>query len=228
MVPEVPKGGICGWGWGWLSRGPVGRPPPAEPAALLPADLFDILLPMLNIYQEFVRNHQYSLQILAHCKQNRDFDKLLKHYEAKPDCEERTLETFLTYPMFQVLCAHPPWGCPPGRGSRPRSGPAPSHEQAAWECRARALLSLGGPLAPGSGPRQDPGRVPGQKGSVPAGPCLGALGADRTAPCLLSRPQPAPLRCPAHHWSLSLPSPVPIPASAPSPCLSGHRSPGTS
>lgn len=67
------------------------------------ADLFDILLPMLNIYQEFVRNHQYSLQILAHCKQNRDFDKLLKQYETKPDCEERTLETFLTYPMFQVL-----------------------------------------------------------------------------------------------------------------------------
>ena len=76
-------------------------PLPAEPR-LLAADLFDILLPMLNIYQEFVRNHQYSLQILAHCKQNRDFDKLLKHYEAKPDCEERTLETFLTYPMFQV------------------------------------------------------------------------------------------------------------------------------
>lgn len=69
---------------------------------LFTADLFDILLPMLNIYQEFVRNHQYSLQILAHCKQNRDFDKLLKQYEAKPDCEERTLETFLTYPMFQV------------------------------------------------------------------------------------------------------------------------------
>lgn len=73
--------------------------------SLLAADLFDILLPMLNIYQEFVRNHQYSLQILAHCKQNRDFDKLLKHYEAKPDCEERTLETFLTYPMFQVTAA---------------------------------------------------------------------------------------------------------------------------
>lgn len=71
---------------------------------------------MLNIYQEFVRNHQYSLQILAHCKQNRDFDKLLKHYEAKPDCEERTLETFLTYPMFQVG---------PGRGGvgvGPRKG----------------------------------------------------------------------------------------------------------
>ncbi|XP_054997613.1 ras-specific guanine nucleotide-releasing factor 1 isoform X3 [Sorex araneus] len=69
---------------------------------LVLADLFDILLPMLNIYQEFVRNHQYSLQILAHCKQSRDFNKLLKHYEAKPDCEERTLETFLTYPMFQI------------------------------------------------------------------------------------------------------------------------------
>ncbi|KFU93525.1 Ras-specific guanine nucleotide-releasing factor 1, partial [Chaetura pelagica] len=75
---------------------------PTSPPLLLTADLFDILLPMLNIYQEFVRNHQYSLQILAHCKQNRDFDKLLKHYEAKPDCEERTLETFLTYPMFQI------------------------------------------------------------------------------------------------------------------------------
>ncbi|XP_028614784.1 ras-specific guanine nucleotide-releasing factor 1 isoform X3 [Grammomys surdaster] len=69
---------------------------------LVLADLFDILLPMLNIYQEFVRNHQYSLQILAHCKKNRDFDKLLKQYEAKPDCEERPLETFLTYPMFQI------------------------------------------------------------------------------------------------------------------------------
>uniref|UniRef100_A0A8C5C1K1 Ras protein specific guanine nucleotide releasing factor 1 n=1 Tax=Gadus morhua TaxID=8049 RepID=A0A8C5C1K1_GADMO len=74
---------------------------------LVLADLFDILLPMLNIYQEFVRNHQYSLQILAHCKQNRDFDKLLKQYEAKPDCEERTLETFLTYPMFQASSRPP-------------------------------------------------------------------------------------------------------------------------
>ena len=62
---------------------------------------------MLNIYQEFVRNHQYSLQVLANCKQNRDFDKLLKQYEANPACEGRMLETFLTYPMFQV--SHP--GC---------------------------------------------------------------------------------------------------------------------
>ena len=60
---------------------------------------------MLNIYQEFVRNHQYSLQVLANCKQNRDFDKLLKQYEANGACEGRMLETFLTYPMFQVRTA---------------------------------------------------------------------------------------------------------------------------
>lgn len=69
----------------------------------LSADLFDILLPMLNIYQEFVRNHQYSLQVLANCKQNRDFDKLLKQYESNAACEGRMLETFLTYPMSQVF-----------------------------------------------------------------------------------------------------------------------------
>ncbi|XP_068608860.1 ras-specific guanine nucleotide-releasing factor 2 [Brachionichthys hirsutus] len=69
---------------------------------LVLADLFDILLPMLNIYQEFVRNHQYSLQVLANCKQNRDFDKLLKQYESNGACEGRMLETFLTYPMFQI------------------------------------------------------------------------------------------------------------------------------
>ncbi|XP_076842576.1 ras-specific guanine nucleotide-releasing factor 2 isoform X3 [Brachyhypopomus gauderio] len=69
---------------------------------LVLADLFDILLPMLNIYQEFVRNHQYSLQVLANCKQNRDFDKLLKQYESNASCEDRMLETFLTYPMFQI------------------------------------------------------------------------------------------------------------------------------
>ncbi|XP_075889367.1 ras-specific guanine nucleotide-releasing factor 2 isoform X2 [Nelusetta ayraudi] len=69
---------------------------------LVLADLFDILLPMLHIYQEFVRNHQYSLQVLANCKQNRDFDKLLKQYESNAACEGRMLETFLTYPMFQI------------------------------------------------------------------------------------------------------------------------------
>lgn len=61
---------------------------------------------MLNIYQEFVRNHQYSLQVLANCKQNRDFDKLLKQYESNAACEGRMLETFLTYPMFQVHHTH--------------------------------------------------------------------------------------------------------------------------
>lgn len=76
--------------------------PNSHAAFSFAADLFDILLPMLNIYQEFVRNHQYSLQVLANCKQNRDFDKLLKQYEANPACEGRMLETFLTYPMFQV------------------------------------------------------------------------------------------------------------------------------
>ena len=73
-----------------------------SPLGVFAADLFDILLPMLNIYQEFVRNHQYSLQVLANCKQNRDFDKLLKQYESNAACEGRMLETFLTYPMFQV------------------------------------------------------------------------------------------------------------------------------
>lgn len=101
--PWLGAGGEDGWGGcaRTLRRG-LDQCTHLPTASLLAADLFDILLPMLNIYQEFVRNHQYSLQILAHCKQNRDFDKLLKHYEAKPDCEERTLETFLTYPMFQV------------------------------------------------------------------------------------------------------------------------------
>ena len=27
-------------------------------------DLFDMLLPMLSIYQEYVRNHHYSLQVM--------------------------------------------------------------------------------------------------------------------------------------------------------------------
>ncbi len=29
-------------------------------------DLFDMLLPMLSIYQEYVRNHHYSLQVSYH------------------------------------------------------------------------------------------------------------------------------------------------------------------
>ncbi|XP_041368300.1 ras-specific guanine nucleotide-releasing factor 2-like isoform X2 [Gigantopelta aegis] len=69
---------------------------------LVLGDLFDMLLPMLSIYQEYVRNHHYSLQVLAEYKQKPEFNCLLKRYEEKPACEGRTLEIFLTYPMHQI------------------------------------------------------------------------------------------------------------------------------
>lgn len=69
---------------------------------LVLGDLFDMLLPMLCIYQEYVRNHHYSLQVLAEYKQRPEFNTLLKRYEEKPMCENRTLEIFLTYPMHQI------------------------------------------------------------------------------------------------------------------------------
>ena len=65
-------------------------------------DLFDMLLPMLSIYQEYVRNHHYSLQVLAEYKQKPGFNQLLRRYEEKSICEGRSLATFLTYPMHQV------------------------------------------------------------------------------------------------------------------------------
>jgi hypothetical protein len=65
-------------------------------------DLFDMLLPMLSIYQEYVRNHHYSLQVLTECKQSPPFAVLLARLENKPACQGRSLETFLTYPMHQV------------------------------------------------------------------------------------------------------------------------------
>lgn len=65
-------------------------------------DLFDMLLPMLSIYQEYVRNHHYSLQVLTECKSNPAFATVLKRLEAKSVCQGRSLETFLTYPMHQV------------------------------------------------------------------------------------------------------------------------------
>ena len=76
-------------------------------------DLFDILLPMLCIYQEYVRNHHYSLQVLAEYKQKADFNNLLKRYEEKPLCEGRSVEIFLTHPMHQVriLSSHPTTSC---------------------------------------------------------------------------------------------------------------------
>ena len=39
-------------------------------------DLFDMLLPMLGIYQEYVRNHHYSLQVLAEYKQKPEFNQV--------------------------------------------------------------------------------------------------------------------------------------------------------
>ena len=68
-----------------------------------PGDLFDVLLPMLNIYQEFVRNHHFSLQILTECKQNPQFSSVLTRLEEHSACQGRSLETFLTYPMHQVM-----------------------------------------------------------------------------------------------------------------------------
>lgn len=65
-------------------------------------DLFDMLLPMLAIYQEYVRNHHYSLQVLTECKQSSSFAALLTRLENKTACGGRSLETFLTYPMHQV------------------------------------------------------------------------------------------------------------------------------
>ena len=47
-------------------------------------DLFDMLLPMLSIYQEYVRNHHFSLQVLAECKQREKFASMLRRLEEKP------------------------------------------------------------------------------------------------------------------------------------------------
>ncbi|KAG7300104.1 hypothetical protein JYU34_015643 [Plutella xylostella] len=69
---------------------------------LVLGDLFDMLLPMLTIYQEYVRNHHYSLQVLTECKQSAPFAQLLARLESKTACQGRSLETFLTYPMHQI------------------------------------------------------------------------------------------------------------------------------
>ncbi|XP_075257120.1 ras-specific guanine nucleotide-releasing factor 2-like isoform X7 [Convolutriloba macropyga] len=70
---------------------------------LILGDLFDMLLPMLSIYQEYVRNHHYSLQVLAECKQKSgDFGLFIQRYEEKPICEGRTIEHYLTVPMWQI------------------------------------------------------------------------------------------------------------------------------
>lgn len=100
-------------------------------------DLFDVLLPMLNIYQEYVRNHHFSLQILTECKQNPNFSSVLARLEEHSACKGRSLETFLTYPMHQVcqrdpLVRHtrPPFNCPsvPFFSVPTSSVPCPLHE----------------------------------------------------------------------------------------------------
>jgi Ras-specific guanine nucleotide-releasing factor 1 len=70
---------------------------------LFVGDLFDFLLPVLGIYQEYVRNHHYSLQILTDLKSKSiEFRNLLKRCEEKSRSEVRSLDIFLTYPMHQV------------------------------------------------------------------------------------------------------------------------------
>lgn len=49
--------------------------------------------------------------MLAEYKQKPEFNNLLKRYEDKPACENRTLEIFLTYPMHQVRFSSL-WCCP--------------------------------------------------------------------------------------------------------------------
>ncbi|KAK3920513.1 Ras-specific guanine nucleotide-releasing factor 2 [Frankliniella fusca] len=69
---------------------------------LVLGDLFDMLLPMLSIYQEYVRNHHYSVQVLTECMKSPPFAALVHRLEEKPTCQGRSLATFLTYPMHQV------------------------------------------------------------------------------------------------------------------------------
>ncbi|KAE8747966.1 hypothetical protein FOCC_FOCC005356 [Frankliniella occidentalis] len=69
---------------------------------LVLGDLFDMLLPMLSIYQEYVRNHHYSVQVLTECMKSPTFAALVHRMEEKPTCQGRSLATFLTYPMHQV------------------------------------------------------------------------------------------------------------------------------
>lgn len=65
-----------------------------------------MLLPMLSIYQEYVRNHHYSVQVLTECMKSPPFAALVHRLEEKPACQGRSLATFLTYPMHQVGPQH--------------------------------------------------------------------------------------------------------------------------
>ena len=79
-----------------------------------------MLISMLHIYLEYVRNHHYSLQVmrkhlshinlhhhllqnLVECKlSNSEFNKFLERCEGKAACEGLTLETLLVLPMNRV------------------------------------------------------------------------------------------------------------------------------
>ncbi|CAF1144001.1 unnamed protein product [Rotaria sp. Silwood1] len=66
-------------------------------------DLFDMLISMLHIYLEYVRNHHYSLQCLVECKlSNPGFNKFLERCEMKAACEGLTLDILLVLPMNRI------------------------------------------------------------------------------------------------------------------------------
>ncbi|KAK7573318.1 hypothetical protein V9T40_010509 [Parthenolecanium corni] len=69
---------------------------------LILGDLFNMLIPMLSIYQEYVRNHHYSVQVLTECKQSSAFSVILYKLENKPACHSSQLDTFLMTPMHQI------------------------------------------------------------------------------------------------------------------------------
>ncbi|XP_065221705.1 ras-specific guanine nucleotide-releasing factor 2-like isoform X3 [Planococcus citri] len=69
---------------------------------LILGDLFNMLIPMLSIYQEYVRNHHYSVQVLTECKQSAAFSTILDKLENKPACHSCQLDTFLMTPMHQI------------------------------------------------------------------------------------------------------------------------------
>ncbi|KAK1124151.1 hypothetical protein K0M31_007175 [Melipona bicolor] len=67
---------------------------------LVLGDLFDVLLPILSIYQEYDRNHHYNLQVLIECKQSSSVFAVL--FIRLRYSKGHSVKTFLTYPMYQV------------------------------------------------------------------------------------------------------------------------------
>lgn len=60
-----------------------------------------MLLPMLSIYQEYVRNHHFSLQVLAECKQREKFASMLRRLEEKAVIQGEWASS-LVQPLRQV------------------------------------------------------------------------------------------------------------------------------